>query len=200
MLLKSRGRVIRCVHRAIFMYTISLVQIVLCQILIDRWPSTHWRISVWGFKCSLRPMFADVFNQFFFFLLTHRSNPGGRFFAWELCACVCVCASVAANKHTWQQKTIRLLEEEKRGASSLQIVTEKYRWRRHLFSVFSLFSLSFQEVILPPVRGHATAPVPKYVAGIGQALFSSSSSSPATSSSALSFWPRPTTPSNRERG
>lgn len=68
-------------------------------------------------------MFADVFT----YLLTHRSNPGGRFFAWELCACVCVCGSVAANKHTWQQKTIRLLEEEKRGASSLQIVTEKYR-------------------------------------------------------------------------
>ena len=54
---------------------------------------------------------------FFFFLLTHRSNPGSRFFCVGVvcvCLCVCVCASVATNKHTWQQKTV-LLERKKGG-------------------------------------------------------------------------------------
>lgn len=82
--------------------------------------------------------------SFFFFLLTHRSNPGGRFFAWELCACVCVCTSVAANKHTWQQKTIRLLEEEKKGGLILtdchRKIPVKTTFVFCFFFVFFIFS------------------------------------------------------------
>ena len=202
--MKLRGRVVRCVHRAIFMYTVSLVQNVLCQILIDGWLSTHWRISVWSFKCSLRPMFADVFNLFFFFfffyLLTDRIRVVD-FFAWELCACVCVCVCV----RLWPPTSIPGNRKQyyKRGKKGGLILTDCHRKipvKTTFVFCFSLFPLSFQEVTLPPMRGYATAPVPKYVAGIGLALLSSSSSSPATSCNALSFWPRPTTPSNRERG
>lgn len=95
----------------------------------------------------------------FFFLLTHRSNPGGRFFAWELCACVCVCASVAANKHTWQQKTIRLLEEEKRGPHPYRLSQKNTGEDDICFLFFLCFLYLFRKSFCLPCEG---MPLPQF--------------------------------------
>ena len=89
------------------------------------------------------------FFFFFFYLLTDRIRVVD-FFAWELCACVCVCVCVCGHQQAYLATENSTIREEKRGASSLQIVTEKYRWRRHLFSVFLCFLYLFRKSLCLP--------------------------------------------------